>query len=114
MNKLKSNKTIKIIFIIILVFFALVGMVYSSVLVAMRLHLTDVKGSIDSRNEYFNNVKKEGVKLPFIKKTETNLNFNKLDPSIECKIMTISSVLPVNGQRILDAYITNDEIFICS
>ena len=84
----------------------LFGLVFSGVFVAMRLHLTDVKGSIDSRNEFFNKVKKEGVRLPNIKRTSTSLNFNKLDPSIECKIMTITSVLPENGQRILDTYIT--------
>ncbi|MEI7689332.1 MAG: hypothetical protein WCI91_04095 [Candidatus Nomurabacteria bacterium] len=106
MKKIKNNKALKIIFIIVLCGFALIGLAFSGVFVAMRLHLTDVKGSIDSRNEFFNKVKKEGVRLPTIKKTSANLNFNRLDPSIECKIMTISSVLPENGQRILDTYMT--------
>lgn len=108
MNKLKNNKTLRIIFLVLLFGFAIVGLVYSAVLVAMRLHLTDVKGSIDSRNEFFNDVKKnkQGVKLPTILKTNTNSNFGKLEPSLECKIMVISSVLPENGQRILDAYVT--------
>ena len=100
-------KIIKIIFIFILCGFALVGIVYSGVLVAMRLHLTDVKGSIDSRNEFFNVAnKKEGARLPVIIKTPTSMNFNRLDPVIECKIMTILTVLPENGQKILDVYMS--------
>jgi len=88
---------------VILCAFACIGIVFSGVFVAMRLHLTDVKGSIDSRNEFFNAVKKEGVRLPSITKTSAS-NFNRLDPVIECKIMKINTVLPENGQRILDTY----------
>lgn len=106
MKIFKNKKVFKIIFGIILVGFALVGLVFSGVFVAMRLHLTDVKGSIDSRNEFFNQTKKEGVRLPKIVKSDSSLNLNKLDPIIECKIMVISSVLPENGQKILDTYIT--------
>ncbi|HAE36823.1 TPA: hypothetical protein DCX66_03335 [Candidatus Nomurabacteria bacterium] len=106
MNFLKNNKKLRIIILIIFFGFAGVGMLFSSVLVAMRLHLTDVEGSIDSRNEFFNTVnEKEGVRLPVIQKSMSS-NFNKLDPVIECKIMTINSVLPENGQRILDTYIS--------
>lgn len=106
MKFLKNKKAFKIIFLVVLVGFALVGVVFSGVFVAMRLHLTDVKGSIDSRNEFFNTVKKEGVKLPNIKKSSISSNFNKLNPRIGCKIIAINSVLPLNGQRILDAYMT--------
>lgn len=107
MKFLKNNKKLRIIFFIVLVGFALVGVVFSGVFVAMRLHLTDVKGSIDSRNEFFQESnKKAGVRLPTIKKTDASSNFSQLDPILECKIMTINSVLPENGQRILDTYIT--------
>lgn len=105
MKFLNKHKTIKIIFIIIICIFSGIGVVFSIVFLAMRLHLTDVKGSIDSRNAYFNEIKKDGVRLPVIKKTNISSNLNKLDPVIECKIMTISSILPENGQRILDTYI---------
>lgn len=54
-NKIKN--ILRIVFKIILWFFALVGLLFTSVFVAMRLHITDVKGSIDSRNNFFNNIK---------------------------------------------------------
>jgi hypothetical protein len=104
--KIFKNKLFKITIITVVFLFALIGLIFSAVYVAMNFHLTDVKGSIDSRNEFFNNIKKEGVRLPSISKTPTLANLNKLSPALECKIMTITSVLPENGQRILDAYIS--------
>jgi hypothetical protein len=104
--KIFKNKIFRIILIAGVFLFALIGLIFSAVYVAMNFHLTDVKGSIDSRNEFFNNTEKEGTRLPNIQKFATSTNLNKLSPAIECKIMTISSVLPENGQRILDAYIT--------
>jgi hypothetical protein len=112
MNFLKNNKKLQIILFIILCGFAGVGIIFLGVFLAMRLHLTDVKGSIDSRNEFFNTVKKDGVRLPIIKKASGLASFSKLDPVIECKIMTINSVLPENGQRILDTYITTKSSII--
>lgn len=106
MKFIKNKKILKIILIVIVCGFALLGIVFSGVFVAMRLHLTDVKGSIDSRNAFFNNASKKGAILPIIKRNTTATNFNKLDPKIECKVMTITSILPENGERILDAYIT--------
>lgn len=104
MKFLRNHKILYTIIIIILLGFAGIGMVFSGVFVAMRLHLTDVKGSIDSRNEFFSTAKKTGVSFPTIKKTSAS-NFSQLDPVLECKIMTVNSVLPGNGQRILDTYI---------
>ncbi len=107
MHFLKNNKKIRIILFIILCGFALVGVIFLGVLVAMRLHLTDVRGSIDSRNEFFQTTdKKAGVRLPVIKKTDISSSFSKLDPIIQCKIMTINTILPENGERILDTYLT--------
>lgn len=107
MHLLKNNKKIRITLFIILCGFALAGMVFLGVLVAMRLHLTNVSGSIDSRNEFFQDSnKKAGVRLPTIKKTDAAANFSTLDPVIGCKIMTINTVLPENGSRILDTYLT--------
>ncbi len=105
--KFKKNKrVIKIILITALFGFAGVGLIFSGVFVAMRLHLTDVKGSIDSRNEFFNKIKKEEARFPTIKRAQAATSFNKLNPEIECKIMTVLSVLPANGQKILDTYMT--------
>ena len=55
----KTQKVFKFIFTIFLYVFAVIGFVFTGVFIAMQLHLTDVKGSIDSRNEYFNKVRDE-------------------------------------------------------
>ena len=104
MKILENKKKLKVILIIILFIFAGIGVIFSGVFVAMRLHLTDVKGSIDSRNEYFNQAKNEIARFPTINKTDSNTNLNKLNPEIECQIMTILTILPTNGEQILDAY----------
>ncbi len=66
-NKIKN--ILRIVSKIILWFFALVGLLFTSVFVAMKLHITDVKGSIDSRNNFFNNIREN---------TDRN-NLNKLN-----------------------------------
>jgi hypothetical protein len=55
----KTQKVFKFIFTIFLYAFAVIGFIFTGVFIAMQLHLTDVKGSIDSRNEYFNKVRDE-------------------------------------------------------
>ncbi|HAQ02865.1 TPA: hypothetical protein DEP30_02530 [Candidatus Nomurabacteria bacterium] len=59
MKILRNNKILRIILIFLLCCFAGLGIIFSGVFVAMRLHLTDVKGSIDSRNNYFNKIKNQ-------------------------------------------------------
>lgn len=114
MHFLKTHKKLRITLLVVLCGFALAGMVFVGVLLAMRLHLTNVRGSIDSRNEFFQDTnKKAGVRLPTIKKTDTS-SFGELDPVIECKIMTINTVLPENGERILDTYMTTKSEIIAN
>lgn len=105
MNFTKTKKVIKIIAIVVVCGFALIGFIFLGVYVAMRLHLTDVKGSIDSRNEFFNKVKSERARLPNVIKIANITKSESLNPELECDIMTISTVLPENGKRILDTYI---------
>jgi hypothetical protein len=50
----KRNKIIKIIFITIVCFFALIGFLFSGVFVAMQFNLTNVQGGIDSLSQHFN------------------------------------------------------------
>ena len=108
-----KNKKIKIIFNIVIYSFACIGLVFASVFMAMRLHLTNVKGSIDTRNEFFNNVNKGVARLPKITKSNiSNNNFSKLSPVTECQIMTISSFLPENGKIILDNYMATKSAVI--
>lgn len=63
MKLIKNNKITKIIFKIILIGFAVIGFIFSFVFFAMKLHLTDVDGSIDSRNEYFNSIKNQQTRI---------------------------------------------------
>lgn len=67
-NKFKN--ILRKIFRILLYVFAIIGFIFTSVFVAMRLHLTDVKGSIDSRNTFFNSVKDNNTRVS-ISKTQT-------------------------------------------
>lgn len=104
MKILKNKNLLKIILIIVLCGLALVGLIFSVVFVAMRLHLTDVNGSIDSRNAYFNQVKSTTTQLHVIN-NEDNNNSNKINTEIKCKLVTVLADYPINGQKILDTYI---------
>jgi len=53
----KNKKIIRIVFRFFLYVFAVIGFLFTGVFVAMKLHLTDVKGSIDSRNTFFKETK---------------------------------------------------------
>lgn len=93
------------IFQISLYGFALFGFVSIGVFVAMRLHLTNVAGSIDARNEYFTVVKNQVANAySGVSGTPTNHDPSRLDQVTECHIMTIAQVLPENGKVILDTY----------
>jgi hypothetical protein len=107
----KNKNLTQKIFLIFLYGFSVIGIIFSAVFVAMRLHLTDVAGSIDSRNAYFNQVKKEATKVSSLSKTNY-LNKERLDPVTSCQIMTINSVLPSNGQVILDTYVSTRSTII--
>ena len=91
--------------------FAFIGIIFTGVYIAMRLHLTDVTGSIDARNAYFNNVKKE-----FSKIKSASANNDKKDKDLtavdECQILTITTQLPDNGHVILDTYISTRSVVV--
>lgn len=63
--KYSFKKIIKTLFSVGLYVFAFIGFLFVGVFVAMKLHLTNVKGSIDERNQFFENTQKkeERVKL---------------------------------------------------
>lgn len=63
--KYSFKKIIKTLFSVGLYVFAFIGFLFAGVFVAMKLHLTNVKGSIDERNQFFENTQKkeERVKL---------------------------------------------------
>lgn len=98
------------IFRVFLYGFATVGVVFAGVFVAMRLHLTDVAGSIDSRNAYFTAVHKATTLVPNALAATTASQSFTLSAKTVCKIMTITSVLPNNGKMILDAYASSRSV----
>lgn len=53
---LRFKNILRKIFRVLLYLFAIIGFVFTGVFFAMRLHLTDVKGSIDSRNSFFDRI----------------------------------------------------------
>ncbi len=113
MKILKNKSIFEIILIITFFGLAIVGLVFSVVFVAMRLHLTDVKGSIDARNEYFKEIQDTTAKISTIDKTENELNIRRVNAEVECKIITVLSDFPINGQKILDTYIkTKDQTLV--
>lgn len=100
METSKSKKVFRKIFKLFLYSFAILGLVFAAVFVAMRLHITDVTGSIDSRNASFNIVKKQFANAYNSVKDKSF----KIDPVTQCHIMTIAQVLPENGRVLLDTY----------
>lgn len=100
----KSKKVFRKFFKVFLYGFAIIGLIFAGVFVAMRLHLTDVTGSIDTRNASFNLVKKQFASA--YNSMSDSSGSKRIDPVTECHIMTIAQVLPENGRVILDTYIS--------
>lgn len=59
----KIKKILKFTYTFFLYTFAIIGLTFTGVYFGMKYHLTDVKGSIDSRNTYFNKVRDEIVRV---------------------------------------------------
>ena len=70
--KLNTKKTLLKIFRVFLYLFALIGFVFTCVFIGMQLHLTDVKGSIDSRNSFFNQIKNVQIRTEIAKSEKYN------------------------------------------
>lgn len=117
----KNKKTLRIILIIILFGFAFIGVVFSLVFVAMKLHITDVKGSIDSRNEYFNNVRDLNSRVSatavLSKDWETSLEFETFKEGIikdQDIIIRVSNETGVSGRLIVASVISEQLRFFTS
>lgn len=89
---------------VLLYSFAGIGFLFASVYAAMHFHLTDVKGSIDSRNSYFSEVTKNAKINASLLNAQAYQSDAGLDAVTTCQLVTISSVLPRNGKMIFDAY----------
>ncbi len=69
-NRLK--RVAKKVYVLVVYFFALVGLVFTGVFVAMQLKLTNVKGSIDSLSQTFNTTKADAARQAEAQKTVSN------------------------------------------
>jgi hypothetical protein len=68
----KRKKIMLVIFSILLYFFALVGLVFSGVFIAMNFKLTNVQGEIDSLSKFFNSVRDTTARKNVAEKTVVN------------------------------------------
>ena len=58
----RAKKISKIVFKVLLYFVAGLALLFLGVFIAMRLHLTNVKGSVDSASQYFNDTQDKGAR----------------------------------------------------
>lgn len=72
---INNKKFLRIFFRVVLYGFAIIGFIFTGVFFAMKLHLTDVKGSIDSRNSFF----KQNKNQEKIKKLDKALWMNSIE-----------------------------------
>lgn len=85
---LKNRKLIKNIFFVFLCLFSVVGLIFFSVFIFLRLGLFNVKGSVSERNLYFN-TNKESIK------TQKLNDFNLI-----CKINVLNKYAPTTSINI--------------
>ena len=105
MNKTKIKKIAKKSGFFAVIIFAIIGLGFVGVFFAMKLHLTDVKGSIDSRNEYFKQVKNEIIQKKNNTISVSPNSVSSLDARTTCHLLLLSSLMPENGSKIIDVYI---------
>jgi hypothetical protein len=109
------KKTLTITYKIFLHAFALVGFVLVGGFFAVRFHLTDVKGAVDSRSDAYGKVL--GVSITSKNDVSGKPSLDQLSQQIEnlsktkeirqknlCSIDAIGKVAPINAWNILDAY----------
>ena len=101
---LKNHKVIRNTFRFFLYLFAAIGFLFVGVFVAMKLHLTDVKGSIDSRNSFFNqNKDNENVKIEAIKNNPKWMNTTEWETLKNGIIKDKEMILKVSNETNLPA-----------
>jgi len=101
---LKNHKVIRNTFRFFLYLFAAIGFLFVGVFEAMKLHLTDVKGSIDSRNSFFNqNKDNENVKIEAIKNNPKWMNTTEWETLKNGIIKDKEMILKVSNETNLPA-----------
>lgn len=87
---------------IVLYLFATVGLVLTAGYFAVRLRLTNVRGSIDLNDRYFADLQKEDNTLSSPQTTSGTTSFGEL--ALWCKLFAMKNNAPADADRILDAY----------
>jgi hypothetical protein len=101
MKRLFSKKWIKYPFFSFLVIFALIGFFMSGTYVAMKLKLTNDRGSVDQNDRYFQEIRdkyNQSFKI-------NNSNFKGADYDNLQRILILNKFAPVNASYIMDAYL---------
>lgn len=94
---LKNKKLVKKFFLFFLFLFSIIGVIFVSVFISLKLGLLNVKGSISERNSYFNINRKEA-------KAENINDFN-----LACKINVLNKYAPTTSLNIYNTLMkTND------
>jgi len=94
---------IKLIGRTIVIVFAIIGLTFSGVFVAMRLGWTNVRGTIAERNEAFFGGLKKNKEVDIEKNTEIILS---------CKIYALASYAPDTAQKIDTVYRTMNDLWL--
>jgi len=92
------KKTLKIAGLTGLYLFALVGLFFIGGFVAMKLHLTDTLGQIDSASRYFNQTA-VAIRTQLTNSEQTDQLMENL-----CRAQALKKLYPDNGNKILSAY----------
>jgi hypothetical protein len=100
LKKIVKKKWFKIPFYTLLVSFALIGFFLTASYVAIKFRLTDEKGSVDTNNRYFNEIKDKYNQS--FKKDTSSVDFN--DYEVLQRIVLLNKYYPKNAQYILHAY----------
>lgn len=96
---MEKGSKIKSIGKIIIVIFAIIGIIFSGVFIALRLGLTNVRGTIKERNTYF---------ATDISKVKTTSIQN--EAVVSCKIHVLATVAPDTARKIEIAYDKTSDI----
>lgn len=97
-NKIKNNKVIQKLFLVVVIVYAIIGFVLTNAYFAIKLKLTNDPGAYDNNNRYFETVYN---KSKAHEKSGSDLSINE-KAYLFYKIKILSEYYPQNAQAIVD------------
>jgi len=104
---LKNKKWLKIIITTLVLTFALLGFIFTTVFLAVRLNLTKTSGGVDFNDRYFKGLNEKKF-INSEKDKEEQLRKNKLFS----KLLLLNNYYPVNSQLIFENWFLTKEVTI--